>query len=136
MTNGANLSEMSQQECLDLLASHSVGRVAVVQRGRPLIFPVNYILANRTVAFRTDPGTKLDAATLGPVAFEIDDTDTLYREGWSVVVQGFGQELTDAIDNWSEAVTAHPLEPWAAGAKRHWIGISSPKFSGRRIGPT
>ncbi len=86
------LEELSEEECLELLGAHSVGRIAVVRDNQPLIFPVNYVFEGRTVAFRTDPGTKLTWAKLGRVAFEIDETDTLYREGWSVHVQVTAQK--------------------------------------------
>jgi nitroimidazol reductase NimA-like FMN-containing flavoprotein (pyridoxamine 5'-phosphate oxidase superfamily) len=129
----AALKEMAEEECLELLATQSVGRIAVVSNGQPLIFPVNYVLEGRTVAFRTDPGTKLDAATLGKVAFEIDSADDERHEGWSVTVQGIGREITDAWDSWSQRLTARHLEPWAAGAKEHWVAVATPVFSGRRI---
>jgi nitroimidazol reductase NimA-like FMN-containing flavoprotein (pyridoxamine 5'-phosphate oxidase superfamily) len=125
--------EISEEECLALLAGGSVGRIATVSNGQPLIFPVNYVLEGRTVAFRTDPGTKLDAATLGKVAFEVDSVDPELREGWSVLVQGIGREITDGWDTWSQSVTARHLEPWAAGAKEHWVAVARPVFSGRRI---
>jgi len=133
LSSDAILEDIPEPECLELLRSGSVGRIAVVNHGRPLIFPVNYVLEDRTVAFRTDPGTKLDAATLGEVAFEIDSVDEELKEGWSVVVQGVGREVTGATDPWSERLTARELAPWAAGAKEHWVAIASPTFSGRRI---
>jgi hypothetical protein len=125
--------EIPEEECLELLAGGSVGRIATVSNGQPLIFPVNYVLEGRTVAFRTDPGTKLEAATLGRVAFEVDSVDPELREAWSVVVQGVGREITEAWDSWSRSVTARHLDPWAAGAKEHWVAIARPVFSGRRI---
>jgi nitroimidazol reductase NimA-like FMN-containing flavoprotein (pyridoxamine 5'-phosphate oxidase superfamily) len=128
-----HLVDLTEDECLDLLRFHSVGRIAVVREDRPLIFPVNYILDNRTVAFRTDAGTKLDWASMGPVAFEIDMTDAIYHEGWSVVVAGTGRDITEGLDDWSERVSAHVLTPWAGGAKDHWVAIASPVFSGRKI---
>ena len=127
------LVELDEDECLELLASHSVGRIAVVRDGSPLIFPVNYVLDGRTVAFRTDPGTKFDWAVMGPVAFEVDWTDPMYHEGWSVMVQGVGRDITGALDAQSESVTSHALTPWAGGAKDHWVAIASPTISGRRI---
>lgn len=127
------LHDLSEEECLELLSSHSVGRIAVVADGKPLVFPVNYVVEGRTVAFRTDPGTKLDWATMGHVAFELDSADPETREGWSVLVQGVGREVTDAIDAWSERITSRALEPWAGGAKEHWVAISAPHISGRRI---
>ena len=128
-----NLVELSEDECLDLLGTHSVGRIAVVRDGQPLIFPVNYLLDGRTVAFRTDPGTKLAGATLGRVAFEIDSTDPLSWEGWSVLVKGIGTEITDARDSRSKRIVSGWLVPWAGGAKEHWVAIASPVFTGRRI---
>ena len=128
------LEELSEDECLELLGAHSVGRIAVVRDdSQPLIFPVNYVLEGRTVAFRTDPGTKLTWAKLGHVAFEIDSTDPSHREGWSVLVQGIGTEITDALDAWSERILTRSIAPMAGGAKEHWVAITSPVFTGRRI---
>lgn len=125
---------LSEDECLELLGNHSIGRIAVVRADRhPLIFPVNYVFEGRTVAFRTDPGTTLTWATLGHVAFEIDSADPLGKAGWSVLVQGIGEEITDALDAWSERIVTLALTPWAGGAKDHWVAISSPEFTGRRI---
>lgn len=127
------LIELSEQECLELLGSQSIGRIAVVHENDPFIFPVNFILDGHTIAFRTDPGTKLDWATLGRVAFEVDWADPIFHEGWSVVVRGVGQEITGADDPWSARITARALTPWAGDAKDHWVAIASPAFSGRRI---
>ena len=127
------LVDLTEDECLELLGSHSIGRIAVVRSGSPLIFPVNYVLDGRTVAFRTDPGTKLDWGSMGHVAFEIDSTDPMYHEGWSVLVQGMGREITEGADEWSERVSAHKITPWAGGDKEHWVAIAQPVFSGRRI---
>jgi len=127
------IEELSEDECLELLGAHSVGRIAVVRDGQPLIFPVNYVLDGRTVAFRTDPGTKLTGATLGRVAFQIDATDPLSSEGWSVLVKGIGTEITDARDSRSKRIVSGLLVPWAGGAKEHWVAIASPVFTGRRI---
>jgi hypothetical protein len=57
----------------------------------------------------------------------------MYHEGWSVVVEGTGREVTDGLDRLSERVTARHLEPWAVGAKEHWVAIFDPAISGRRI---
>jgi nitroimidazol reductase NimA-like FMN-containing flavoprotein (pyridoxamine 5'-phosphate oxidase superfamily) len=130
---GTTLVHLSEEDCLQLLDTQSVGRIAVVHSGDPLILPVNFILEGRTIAFRTDPGSILDWATLGRVAFEIDGVDSVHREGWSVLVQGVGREITDADDAWSQRITARTVTPWAGGAKDHWVAIATPVFSGRRI---
>jgi glycerol-3-phosphate dehydrogenase len=54
-----------------------------------VIFPVNYVVDRDLIVFRTDPGSKLDAATeRESVAFEVDAVDEATRTGWSVVVGG------------------------------------------------
>lgn len=129
-----HLEEISEAECLALLAGRSVGRLVVVHEDGPQAFPVNYVLDGHTVAVRTDPGTTLDWATLGRVAFEVDDIDEERHQGWSVLVQGVGRDVTDGVDAWSERLRAHELHPWAGGERRHWVAIASPRITGRRIG--
>ena len=68
----ARMEVMAQDECVRLLAQGSVGRLVAVSGGEPLVVPVNYVWDGAGVVFRTDPGTLLDTAMSGPVAFEID----------------------------------------------------------------
>jgi nitroimidazol reductase NimA-like FMN-containing flavoprotein (pyridoxamine 5'-phosphate oxidase superfamily) len=124
---------LDHAECLALLESCDVGRLGVVDGGQPLIFPVNYQLDGDTIVFRTDPGTKLDTAPLERVAFEVDGLDPGRREGWSVLVQGVGQEITTAIDRTSERLRGLPVEPWAGGPRAHWVRVVPRVISGRRV---
>src|SRR6516164_8598742 len=65
--------ELSKSECFGLLAQERVGRVAFVDDLGPIVMPVNFVLDRHMVVFRTDGGTKLDAAVRNSrVAFEID----------------------------------------------------------------
>jgi uncharacterized protein len=125
------LAELDTDECLQLLARHHIGRLAVVLDGRPLIFPVNYALDGRAVVFRTDPGTKLHAAVGAPVAFEIDGSDNRYHEGWSVVIVGTAEEEREPSR--LRELEKLPLGPWCPGPKSHWIRIRARAISGRRI---
>ena len=126
---------LSEADCFDLLASHHFGRIGVVVGGRPMIFPVNYFFEDGRVAIRTDPGTKLSAAAQGQVAFEIDGIDEAARAGWSVVVTGAGYEVTDALDDVSEALRRFPVDTWAPGQMARWIRIEPQAVTGRRLGP-
>src|SRR6266566_6626414 len=91
--------ELSDDECHALLGGSHLGRVALVEGGRPLILPVNYVLDDAAVVFRTDQGSKLDAAVRGaPVAFEVDGVDTGRRTGWSVVIRGRAEHIKDPTD--------------------------------------
>lgn len=127
--------ELSAEECLQLLASHHFGRIAVAMGGAPpLIRPVNYIFdeRSRSVVFRTAPGSKFHGVThSASAAFEIDGIDEGARTGWSVIVQGVTGEIVDPMQ--IRRLDRLGLEPWAPGPKRHWIQIRAWTVSGRRI---
>ncbi|HEX5614521.1 MAG TPA: pyridoxamine 5'-phosphate oxidase family protein [Acidimicrobiia bacterium] len=128
----AELVEIDRSECLRRLGAHAVGRLGIVVHEQPLVFPVNYALDDETVVFRTDPGTKLHGATRGRrVAFEIDGIDPLYHEGWSVLVVGTAEEVSDPHERHQ---LAHlPLALWGAGPKAHWVRIRPDAITGRRL---
>jgi nitroimidazol reductase NimA-like FMN-containing flavoprotein (pyridoxamine 5'-phosphate oxidase superfamily) len=127
------LRELSRDECARLLTEHSVGRLAVVVGGRPLIFPVNYVFDGGSVVFRTDDGLKLRHAPLRRVAFEIDGFDEATGTGWSVLVQGSPFEITRADDLRAEELRRLPVAPFAPGEKAHWIEIVTHTITGRRL---
>ncbi len=128
--------ELSREECLRLLAEHGFGRLAVSMRegGPPVIRPVNYLFDQRSqsVVFRTPPGSKFHALVRSAqAAFEIDGIDAGSRTGWSVIMQG----VTDEITNQSvvRRLDGLGLKPWAPGPKPHWVQIRAWTVSGRRI---
>ena len=74
--------------------------LAVVIGGQPHILPLNYAAdQDGVIVFRTADLTAATEAALANVAFEIDEIDLARRQGWSVVVHGFGREITDAVDS-------------------------------------
>jgi len=129
-----SLERLSRDECLALLGTHEVGRLVVVESGRPLIFPVNYPLDGEAPVFRTASGTKLWAASRSPVVFEVDDLDRELQTGWSVVVHGVGQEVTafDRVDL-QQRVLGLPVHPWASGDKPSIVRIAPRIITGRRV---
>jgi nitroimidazol reductase NimA-like FMN-containing flavoprotein (pyridoxamine 5'-phosphate oxidase superfamily) len=125
---------MDRAECLALLETQQVGRLAVVDDGRPMIFPVNYAIDGGEVVFRTAEGSKFDsAARRGPVAFEVDVTDDQSRSGWSVVVNGRAELITSEPE--LERVRSLPLDPWSAHEKSNWIRVRPDTITGRRVVP-
>src|SRR5690242_17036337 len=92
---GATMEELSPAECCRLLAGHEVGRLGVNAEHYPLIIPVNYGLDGPAIVIRTHPGTVLQAVSHANVTFEVDDIDRRTRSGWSVLVRGLAEELTD-----------------------------------------
>lgn len=127
------LEILSREECLRLLATVPVGRVAVSVGALPAILPVNFVVLDGDVVFRTAPGSKLDAAVRNAVvAFEADAVDAVYHTGWSVLVVGVAEEVTDPES--LRAVDALPLEPWALdGLADHVVRIRTQTISGRRL---
>jgi uncharacterized protein len=84
------------------------------------------------VVFRTDEGTKLDAASRGArVAFEVDGTDAATRTGWSIVIRGEAVEITEPAE--LARPRELPLYPWAPGARSRYVRILPASLTGRRI---
>ncbi len=134
MGAGSNALEvLDDDESLALLGSAEVGRVGVVVDGQPLIFPVNHVLEGRSIVVRTDSTRMLSGASLAKVAFEADGFDAGARSGWSVLVQGMGHDVTEALDTVSEHLQTVPVSPWAPGSRPRLLRIDIATVSGRRF---
>lgn len=127
------IEEIPQEECLELLRTKSkVGRLAFIEDGKPMVLPVNYRADAESVVFCTSEGSKLSHLRDGaPAAFEIDAARNANRSGWSVVVQGTAQEVTDQDELYE--LRHGPLKSWATDSSAHWIRISIDHISGRKI---
>ena len=63
--------------------------------GAPEIYPVNFVVDGRSVAFRTAPGHKLRGLERFPTTcFEADVIDPELHAGWSVMVKGRAVDVT------------------------------------------
>jgi nitroimidazol reductase NimA-like FMN-containing flavoprotein (pyridoxamine 5'-phosphate oxidase superfamily) len=130
MEPGTNVIDVG--ECLELLATKDVGRVAIDEPDGPFVVPVNYALDLGTVVFRTAEGTKLDAAIRRKrVSFEVDHVDEATREGWSVLVRGKAEEIVDPDE--LARVRSLPLEPLAGGDRHRYVRLLSSHITGRRL---
>lgn len=128
-----HLEWIEREECLRLLADEEVGRVALADWDTPLIFPVNFCLDGETIVFRTDPGTKLTRGFSARASFEVDAIDRLRRSGWSVVVVGRLEEVTEDGSGALARLQTLPVTPWAGGDKAHWMRLTPSRITGRRI---
>ena len=129
----ASLEELGRVECLNLLATATVGRLGLLVDGRPEVLPVNYALDGDTVLFRTTQGTVLNQASLSVVAFEVDHLEPETHSGWSVLVQGTARDIGDAIDATSERLRRLSLITWAPGRRQSWFQVHPDKITGRRL---
>lgn len=129
----SNFTELSRSECEELLAKRSVGRVGLTTPTGPQIFPVTYAYYAKTIVFRTSPYGLLSSLERHThVAFEIDDIDEERESGWSVLVLGSAQRVTQHYTLstlWKEG----PV-PWATGTRNLFIAITPDSITGRAVG--
>jgi len=130
------LEVLGRDECLELLARSTVGRIGVTMSGLPVILPVTFALAPGGIAVRTGLGSKLAAAARNAVvAFEVDEVDERSRTGWSVAVTGYAREVTQRQE--VAELEALMLMPWiGADHAGHFVVISTDMITGRRVLPT
>ena len=132
MTN--SVDTMTVVECRERLDGHHFGRLCFMDYVGvlPSIVPVNYLLDEDHIVIRTDAGSKLAAAVRGaPVAFEVDGVDENHQIGWSVVVRGHAEEVTDP--NKLTELRQTPLVAWQPGPHPRYIRINATQVIGRRI---
>jgi nitroimidazol reductase NimA-like FMN-containing flavoprotein (pyridoxamine 5'-phosphate oxidase superfamily) len=130
--SGDAMTILDSRECLELLRTSEVGRLAVAIQNHPDIFPINYVVDRGTIVFRTAEGTKLAAALLGRgVAFEVDGYDPEAGDAWSVVIKGDAVEI-EGMHDMFDALDL-PLFPWHAGPKHRFVRIEPEEITGRRF---
>jgi hypothetical protein len=127
------LEVLSRAECLRLLRSGTVGRLALCTQALPAVFPVNYVMLDERLVIRTAPRSNLAHASRDAVvAFETDRIDSSTGAGWSVMVQGFAREVLDPRD--LAIVEATPsLARWLDPLQSVHMEISTELISGRRV---
>ena len=118
------MEELDENECLRLIGSGGIGRIAYVGRFGPAVLPVNYQLRGGAIVFRTAENAALDedlrtgiANADYKVAFEIDEIDAAAQQGWSVLIQGPAHHVTGPSWTWS-TVPASSRGLRASGAFR------------------
>src|SRR5688500_2066896 len=129
------LADIPRDDCLALLQTQSVGRLAVADHGYypPHIVPVNFVVDGEAILFRSNAGLKFRLAVLAEhsVSFEVDCIDPSGALTWSVVDQGRAELLTpEQVD---PLPVASWLHPWAPGQRDEWIRIVPYTITGRRL---
>ncbi len=128
--SGAPVTELTEDESWTLLSSISLGRLVTTVDGWTEIFPVNFVVQDKTVLFRTAEGTKLLTSVLNEhVVFEADDHTV--SGGWSVVLRGTAHPLSTSEE--VEKAEGAGLYPWVATQKLRFVRIAPESLSGRRF---
>jgi nitroimidazol reductase NimA-like FMN-containing flavoprotein (pyridoxamine 5'-phosphate oxidase superfamily) len=124
---------LSRAEAIGLLESQEVGRLVYTRRALPAVRPVNFAVRGGAVLIWTGSASSLGQAARGAVvAFEADELDRVTRSGWSVVVVGTAQLVTDPTEL-ARARLDGP-SPWAPGIKDHLIRVPLTMVTGRWLG--
>ena len=124
---------MGRQQCLDLIESHHLGRVAWQAADLPQILPVSYAMYEGSAYFRTAPDSILAELTQPTsVALEVDDLDQQNRSGWSIVMHGRTIAVSEP-DALADLSASDSLVPWAPGNRTLLIRIRPERVSGRVV---
>jgi hypothetical protein len=95
----AGLRVLTRADCLQLLGTVNVGRVALSHRALPMILPVHFRLRDDDrIIIRTTVGTTLARATdRAVVAFEAEGPPGAIVPSWSVVVHGVAMHAESLV---------------------------------------
>lgn len=118
---GHEVEDLSAEECWRLLAAAPLGRLATAVVDPATgelsldVFPVNFLIHEGAIFFRTGPGSKLVELTANDkVAFEVDGQAG--QAEWSVVVHGRAHRLMMDRDIEESGVldldAVHPTDKW------------------------
>ena len=125
---------LDRATCLELLRSDVVGRLGIAVHGAPFVFPVNYAMDGEAVVFRTGKGSKLAAAERGQACFELDAFDRASRAGWSVLIGGRLEEVTEHQHADLVRLQQLGVSPWIPEGRDHWMRLVPKWITGRRVG--
>ena len=121
---------LTEAECWEQLHSAGLGRLATAAKGMVEIFPVNYLVHDKAILFRSAPGSKLADLTAAPsVAFEVDGFDGRWH--WSVVLHGRAKRLDSEADIIESGIK--DLKTWSPTPKFNYVRITPTDVTGRRI---
>jgi uncharacterized protein len=125
-----SVEQMPPHECWAAMRTVNLGRLGFSVDEEQEIFPLNYVIDQGTIVFRTSSSSRIGLCLDGRgVAFEADGlSDGL---AWSVVVKGHAKEIAGLYDSIAAAeLPVHPLQP---GQKPRLVRITADAVTGRRF---
>lgn len=125
--------ELTRQESLALVPTVPVGRLVFTDRALPVVMPVNFVLDGNRIVVRTGHGSVLGEAVRGAVvAFEVDDFDDTYRNGWTVTITGRVRHVVDPLER--SRLLELPLHSYAGDDLAEVLVVPVELVTGRRVG--
>lgn len=128
---GEPMLMLDAEQSWGLLEPGQFGRLVVVLGQRADVFPINYAAApDRTLIFRTAPGTKLAKLAINAeVLFEADEVST--DTAWAVTVRGQAHWLQTTSE--IEAAEELQLRPWVPTLKDNYVRVTPTEIGGRHF---
>jgi nitroimidazol reductase NimA-like FMN-containing flavoprotein (pyridoxamine 5'-phosphate oxidase superfamily) len=121
---------LAEYDCWGLLVDEDIARIAWASPDGVAIVPVNYLVADGALWFRTQPYTALARQCAGGrVAAEVDHVDRQTASAWSVVVIGTAEPVLGA----GIPPRVVDLDIWPPGPRNLFIRVVPIEVTGRRI---
>jgi nitroimidazol reductase NimA-like FMN-containing flavoprotein (pyridoxamine 5'-phosphate oxidase superfamily) len=121
---------LTAYDCWGLLETEEIARIAWAGPDGVAIVPVNYIVADGALWFRTQPYTALGRhCDGGRVAVEVDHLDRESRSAWSVVVTG----RTESVNAAEVPDQVMEMRVWPAGPRSLFVRVEPIEVTGRRV---
>ena len=114
---------------MTLLDTRTVGRI-VLSGDDPFIVPVNFVVVDELVVFRSEPSSHAARSVGTAVAFEVDAVDSSHEAGWSIVARGTLRDVTYRL---KDDTRLQGLQPWAPGDKSRWLALDLGDVTGRSV---
>ena len=131
-TDRNGLEILERAECLQLLATGTVGRLAYCRGGVPAVIPVNVALAGERVLFRLGTGAALAAIySRELVVLEVDAIDLDGCCDWSVNIVGSPTEVPAAL----AGAAGQGLRSWLRPDTTRLFSLGTEHVEGRRLPP-
>jgi nitroimidazol reductase NimA-like FMN-containing flavoprotein (pyridoxamine 5'-phosphate oxidase superfamily) len=131
-TDLAGLEVLDRGTCLQLLAGAERGRIAVNLGALPMILPVRYVVDEDRVLMSVTVGSALDRATDGSVvAVQVEGTDELSEQEWSVCAVGTAHHLDESDELTGGAAAA--LAAWMPDVPTRVVAVTTDRLTGRRM---
>lgn len=123
------MKRLDDHECLTLLGSARLGRIALTNRALPIILPVGFATMDGDLVFRVGQGAISKAADMEQVVcFEADWADHGLAAAWSVAAIGQLFTLRDPTD--LERARQLDLVTWAEDCET-FVALRPQLLSGR-----
>ena len=121
-------------QCVHLLETKEVARIAFAHSGSIQLYPINYAWDGEGIVFRTENDSPIALSADTEMVVEADGTDDHQRTGWSVIARGVPTIIDpSATPELAARLKRLVLYPWTGGDKELWLRLIPAPLTGRRI---